>query len=80
MNRDITSGHMGQALPRTNQAGGIAVTDVQYGFRIVLHFPENQRALARRVAKAHADVVISKVKSLNCSAEQKKSLLDSIIT
>lgn len=51
-----------------------------YGFNIVVHKPTNTTELERRVAQAHADAIIAKVKKLNCSAEQKKELIDAICT
>ena len=51
-----------------------------YGFNIVVHKPTNTTELERRVAQAHADAIIAKVKKLNCSAEQKKALIDAICT
>ena len=54
--------------------------DTAYGFDIVIHRPANTNELERRVAQAHADAIIAKVKKLNCSAEQKKELIDAICT
>lgn len=48
------------------------------GFNIVVHKPANMHELERRVAQAHADAVIAKVKKMNCSAQQKKDLIDAI--
>ncbi len=62
------------------EQGGVAVEDAVYGFNIVVHPPANTNELAKRVAQAHADAIIAKVKKLNCSAEQKKDLIDSICT
>lgn len=47
-----------------------------------MHYPkdiEMQRELSRRVASVHAQVVIEKIKALNCPLEQKVALLDAII-
>ena len=60
--------------------GGVLVEDTAYGFDIVIHRPANTNELERRVAQAHADAIIAKVKKLNCSAEQKKELIDAICT
>ena len=49
-----------------------------YGSSIVVHTPRNTEELARRVAQAHADAIIAKVKNLNCSAQQKRELIDLI--
>ena len=54
------------------------VEDTVCGLRIVVHMPENTDELERRVAQAHADAVIARVKKLNCSAKQKKELTDAI--
>lgn len=54
--------------------------DTVCGFNIVVHKPTNTAELERRVAQAHADAIIAKVKKLNCSAEQKKGLIDAICT
>ena len=58
--------------------GGAVVEDTVCGLRIVVHTPGNTGELERRVAQAHADAIIAKVKKLNCSAKQKKELIDSI--
>lgn len=60
--------------------GGVLVEDTVCGFNIVVHKPANTNELERRVAQAHADAIIAKVKKLNCSAEQKKGLIDAICT
>ena len=52
--------------------------DTVCGLRIVVHMPGNTDELERRVAQAHADAVIARVKKLNCSARQKKELTDAI--
>lgn len=64
----------------SSNRGGVLVEDTAYGFDIVIHRPANTNELERRVAQAHADAIIAKVKKLNCSAEQKKKLIDSICT
>lgn len=60
--------------------GGAAVEETAFGFNIVVHKPKNTAELERRVAQAHADAIIAKVKKLNCSAKQKKELVDAICT
>ena len=60
--------------------GGALVEDTAYGFNIVIHRPVNTGELEKRVAQAHADAIIAKVKKLNCSAKQKKELIDAICT
>jgi len=64
----------------SSNRGGVLVEDTAYGFDIVIHRPANTNELERRVAQAHADAIIAKVKKLNCSAEQKKGLIDAICT
>lgn len=59
---------------------GMLVEKTVCGFNIVVHMPVNKGELERRVAKAHADAVIDKVKKLNCSTQQKKELIDAICT
>lgn len=59
--------------------GGATVEDTVLGFNIIVHYPKNMEALEKRVAQAHADAVIAKVKNLSCSVEQKKALIDAII-
>ena len=54
------------------------VEDTAYGFNIVVHYPANTAELERRVAQAHADAVIDKLKKMNCSTQQKKELIDAI--
>lgn len=60
--------------------GGVLVEDSVCGFNIVVHRPTNSAELERRVAQTHADAIIARVKRLNCSAEQKKELIDAICT
>ena len=60
--------------------GGVVVEDAMCGFNIVVHLPTNTDELEKRVAQAHADAIIAKVKKLNCSAQQKKELIDAICT
>lgn len=71
-------------MDRTNayslKQGGALVEDTAYGFDIVIHRPANTDELEKRVAQAHADAIIAKVKKLNCSAKQKKELIDAICT
>lgn len=64
----------------SSNRGGVLVEDTAYGFDIVIHRPANTNELERRVAQAHADAIIAKVKKLNCSAEQKKQLIDAVCT
>ena len=64
----------------SSNQGGVLVEDTVCGFNIVVHKPANTAELERRVAQAHADAIIAKVKKLNCSAEQKKELIDAICT
>lgn len=52
--------------------------DTVCGFDIVVHTPANTAELERRVARAHADAIIARVKKMNCSAQQKKELIDAI--
>ena len=58
--------------------GGAVVENIVCGLSIVVHMPRNTDELEKRVAQAHADAVIARVKRLNCSAKQKKELIDSI--
>ena len=58
--------------------GGAVVENTVCGLSIVVHTPRNTDELEKRVAQAHADAIISKVKKLNCSAKQKKELIDAI--
>ena len=62
----------------SSNRGGVLVEDTAYGLDIVIHRPANTNELERRVAQAHADAIIAKVKKLNCSAEQKKQLIDAV--
>lgn len=64
----------------SSHQGGVLVEDTVCGFNIVVHKPANTAELERRVAQAHADAIIAKVKKLSCSAEQKKGLIDAICT
>ena len=69
---------MDKAKAYAPKRGGVVVEDTAYGFNIVVHYPANTAELERRVAQAHADAVIDKVKKLDCSAKQKKELIDAI--
>lgn len=71
---------MSKANAYSPKQGGVVVEDTACGFSIVVHRPANTGELAKRVAQAHADAIIAKVKKLNCSAEQKKELIDAICT
>ena len=62
----------------SSNQGGVLVEDTAYGFDIVIHRPANTNELERRVAQAHADAIIAKVKKMSCSAEQKKELIEAI--
>lgn len=64
----------------SSKRGGAVVEDTVYGFNIVVHRPANTGELEKRVAQAHADAIIAKVKKLNCSAQQKKELINAICT
>lgn len=70
----------GKAKAYSPKRGGVVVKDTAYGFEIVVHYPANTDALEKRVAQAHADAIIAKVKKLTCSAQQKKELIDAICT
>ncbi len=69
---------MDKAKAYAPKRGGVVVEDIAYGFNIVVHHPANTAELERRVAQAHADAIIAKVKKLDCSAQQKKKLIDAI--
>lgn len=69
---------MDKAKAYAPKRGGVVVEDTAYGFNIVVHYPANTAELERRVARAHADAIIDKVKKMNCSAQQKKELIDAI--
>lgn len=56
----------------------ILMEDTAYGFKIVVHQPENTEELEKRVAQAHADAILARVKRLHCSAQQKKDLIDAL--
>lgn len=71
---------MDKAKAYSPKRGGAEVEDTAYGFNIVVHKPANTAGLERRVAQAHADAIIARVKRLNCSAEQKKELIDAVCT
>lgn len=71
---------MDKAKAYAPKRGGVMVEDTVCGFNIVVHHPVDTAELEKRVAQAHADAVIAKVKKLNCSAQQKKELIDAICT
>lgn len=73
-------GMMDKAKAYPSKQGGVAVEETVYGFNIVVHKPTNTTELKRRVAQAHADAIIAKVKKLNCSSEQKRELINAICT
>lgn len=61
-----------------SKKGGVSVEKSDFGFNIIVHYPRNTQALEKRVAQAHAEATLAKVRSLNCSAQQKKALIDAI--
>lgn len=69
---------MDKANAYSPKQGGALVQETVCGFEIVVHHPANTDELEKRVAQAHADAIIAKVKRLNCSAQQKKELIDAI--
>ncbi len=69
---------MDKANAYSPKQGGALVQETVCGFEIVVHHPANIDELETRVAQAHADAIIAKVKKLNCSAQQKKELMDAI--
>ena len=69
---------MDKTAAYASERGGAVVEDTVCGLSIVVHTPRNTDELEKRVAQAHADAIIAKVKKLNCSAKQKKELIDSI--
>ena len=71
---------VGTARAYSCNQGGVLVEDSVCGFNIVVHRPANSAELERRVAQAHADAIIVKVKKMTCSAEQKEELIDAICT
>ena len=71
-------GMMEKARAYSPKQGGAVVEDIVCGFEIIVHHPVNTDELEKRVAQAHADAIISKLKKLNCSAQQKKELIDAI--
>ncbi len=71
---------MGKVKAYSPKQGGVVVEDTVCGFNIVVHYPANTDELEKRVAQAHADAIIAKVKKLTCSAQQKKELIDAICT
>lgn len=71
---------MGRTSAYPPKQGGVVVEDTVCGFNIVVHHPANVGELEKRVAQAHADAIIARVKKLNCSARQKKELIDAICT
>ena len=62
------------------EQGGAVMEDTVCGFNLVVPCPANTSELEKRVAQAHADAVIARVKKLNCPAEQKRELIDAICT
>jgi len=50
--------------------------------RVTAACPTSERgreALARRVAEAHAELIISRIQTLNCPDAQKRAVLESVI-
>ena len=50
--------------------------------KVIVYFPENekeQRELAARAARVHAESVLRRIEELGCPNEQKARLLDAII-
>ena len=47
------------------KGGGAVVEDTVCGLSVVVHTPGNTDELEKRVAQAHADAIIAKVKKLN---------------
>lgn len=73
-------GMMEKARAYPPKQGGAVVEDTVCGFEIIVHQPANMDELEKRVAQAHANAIIDKMKKLNCSAQQKKELIDAICT
>ena len=49
---------------------------------VIVYHPktaEGKEELAKRVADVHADLVIRRLKALNCPTHQKQELLDAVI-
>jgi len=49
---------------------------------LIVYYPkteEGKEELARRVSDVHASAVTQRLKSLNCSTQQKLDLLDAVI-
>ena len=49
---------------------------------VIVHYPETadkQVELAKSVAKFHAESIVRYIEKLNCPADQKLALIDSII-
>ncbi len=69
---------MDKADAYSPKQGGALMEETVCGFEIVIHCPANTSGLEKRVAQAHADAILAKVKKLNCSAKQKKELIDAI--
>lgn len=71
---------MDKSKTYTSEQGGVTMEDFAYGFNISVHYPKNTSELEKRVAQAHANAVIDKLKKMTCSAQQKKDLIDAICT
>ncbi len=69
---------MDKANAYSPKQGGALVEETVCGLEIVVHHPASTDELEKRLAQAHADAIIAKVKKLNCSAQQKKELIDAI--
>ena len=49
---------------------------------VIVHYPktaDKQAEIAKSVAKLHAESIIRYIEKLNCPADQKLALIDSII-
>ena len=49
---------------------------------VIAHYPETpdkRSELSKRVAKLHAESIIRYIEKLNCPADQKLAIIDSII-
>ena len=49
---------------------------------VIVHYPktaDKQTELAKSVAKLHAESIVRYIEKLNCPADQKLALIDSII-
>ena len=54
----------------------------QGAVKVIIYYPKDEDGksdLAVRVAQVHSDVVMRRIKELNCPDEQKRILLDAVI-